>query len=183
MLLHNQPLRPTQLTTPCVLRRAAGDQLTLQLRPLPLGFHRRLRERNIVPPAPPLRVARDSNGRPIKDTQGHAVTLSDPHRPEYLAQLEAYHHRVAILSLAEALSDDPEIRFETLCPNDAANTTASDQWLAYADALAEELETAGFTAGDLIRLCQEICRLSNLFDDHIQTQAANFSSATPPDTD
>lgn len=170
-------VNPTaSLTRTFTLPRPDGSEWVFQLRPLPLGFQRRLRERGLTPPAPPIRIARDSQGRPLRDEQGLAVTQSDLTAPEYLAQLELYHQRIAVLAVVESLEADPQVSFEAVAP--AGHTG----WPAYADALHQELEAAGFTAGDLLLLCQEVCRLSNLLGEHLQQVRANFSSAPPADT-
>ncbi|MCA9088049.1 MAG: hypothetical protein KDA90_05365 [Planctomycetaceae bacterium] len=180
---HNgHPLTTPQLTSSLTLSRQDGTTLTLELQPLPLGFYRRLRERGVIPPTPPSKPARDSNGRLIRDAQGHAVTINSPHDPQYLADLERYHQRVAVLSLAEALTADPHTQFESQPPTEAAGNADISRWLTYADQLADELESAGFRAGDLIIICQEICRLSNLLGDQLNGATANFSSGSQTDS-
>jgi hypothetical protein len=179
MKLRGEQLRPA--TTQVVkLPRPDGTEWCFTVQPLPLGFHRRLRDRGLNPPAAPTRVVRDSSGRPIRDDTGAVVTSTDAADPQFLCELETYHQRVAVLAVAEALRADAAVTFETAAP--AANAPALD-WLRYADALHAELESAGFAAGDLILLCNHICRLSNLLSDHLQQGRANFSSpqiATPP---
>lgn len=167
--------RFTQLVT---LPRPDGRDWTFRLQPLPLGFHRRLRERGLLPPLPPHRLVRDSTGRPLRDESGLAATSADPQDPQYRADLERYHQRVAVLAVAESLRADPDVAF------DAAPPTADDPaaWTAYADALDAELEAAGFTAGDLVLLCNAVCRLSNLLGDHLQRARSTFSSAPPAAT-
>lgn len=111
----------------------------------------------------------------MKDSQGLLIHLADLQDKDYLAASQVYHQRVAVLSVVEALQCDPQVSFETSIPR-------SDQaleWQNYADHLFQEMEEAGFAAGDLIVLCREICRLSNLLDDHLQAARQNFSS-TPP---
>jgi len=153
------------------LPRGQHDPLVLCLRPLPLGFHQRLKHRGIQLPVPPIKIARDSAGRPLRDSQGQAMTLLDQQDADYLAALDRYHRCVAVLSVVESLQGDSQIDFETSCP---ASTAESD-WMRYADLIFQELEEAGFTAGDLILLCREICRLSNLIDDHLLQARQNFS--------
>lgn len=160
---------PTQLVT---LPRPHGGDWTFTLRPLPLGFHRRLRERGLVPPAPGTKVARDSHGRPLRDDAGLAVTQTDHSDPQYLAELELYHQRVAVLAVAESLQADPRVHFDAAQPSDGG----TGSWTMYADALHAELESAGFTPGDLILLCNAIARLSNLLGEHLHQARANFSS-------
>lgn len=150
--------------------RPDGDALVLTLRPLPLGFHRRLRERHVVPPTPPTRVVRDSGGKPVRDENGLAVVTADDNDSQYLSDLELYHQRVAVLAAAESLKADPHVEFETQPP------ASPEDWPQYADALYREFERAGWSPGDLIRLCDEICRLSNLVDDHLRETRRNFSS-------
>ena len=169
---------PTTVTQTVILPRPRGDDWTFTIQPLSLGFHRRLRDRGITPPAPPTRVARDSSGRPLRDESGLAVTTTDATDQQYLDQLERYHQRVAVLAVAESFQADTHVEFETSKPDDHA---AADVWTTYADALYAELEAAGFSAGDLILLCNAICRLSNLISDHIDQARSNFSS--PPTQD
>ncbi len=161
---------PTQTVT---LPRADGSDWTFTLQPLPLGFHRRLRDRGLCPPTAPQKIARDSHGRPLRDDTGLAVTLADQSDPQYLADLELYHQRVAVLAVVEAFAADPHVHFETPAPS---NSERGDAWPGYADAIHRELEAAGFTAGDLIFLCHAISRLSNLLGDHLQQARTNFSS-------
>lgn len=172
MKIQGQPLKNTS-TSLFPLRRGEGEPLLLTLRPLSLGFHQRLRRRGIVPPVPPTRIARDSQGRPLRDAQGQAVVMTDRHCSEYLQEVERYHHQVALLSVVESLQGDPGITFETVPPVNSG----PDAWRGYCDALAAELDEAGFAAGDLIVLCREVCRLSNLIDVDLSAAQRNFSFA------
>src|SRR5690606_28098526 len=61
------------------LPRPNGSEWAFTIRPLPLGFHRRLREQGLIVPTPPVKVARDSAGRPLRDESNLAVTSSDLH--------------------------------------------------------------------------------------------------------
>ncbi|MEW4528391.1 hypothetical protein [Maioricimonas sp. JC845] len=171
--MHIDGCQPAPAVTRTVtLPRGDGSALTLTIQPLSLGFHRRLRERGIVPPTPPRRVARDAAGKPLRDESGLAVMLADEQDPQYLAEQEQYHHRVALLAVAESLAADPQVRFDAQPP---ASDDDAIAWTGYADALGAELEAAGFTAGDLVRLCTEICRLSNLLDEQLAATQAGFS--------
>ena len=98
------------------LPRADGSSLVLTLQPLPLGFHGRLRDNGIVPPTPPVRVARDSTGKPIRDGNGLALMRADEQDPRYRQELELYHQRVAVLVLVESLQADPDVEIETPAP-------------------------------------------------------------------
>jgi|GEM_PF-2202513 len=157
------------------LQRGNGASLVLRLRPLPLSFQQRLRRRGIISPLPPLRIARDSNGKPLRDQAGSAMTFRDLQAGDYLEALDTYHQAVAALSVFEALQADPEIAFESPVPNEQ---DGPDAWLRFASQLLEEMEQAGFTAGDLVQLCREICRLSNLIDDDLRRAQSSFSA--PP---
>lgn len=152
------------------LPRPDGSSLMLSLRPLSLGFHRRLRSRGILMPTAPTRVARDANGRPMRDERGMAVLTGDDTDERYRAELETYHQRVAVLAVAEALHADSTIEFETAAP------AADGDWRQYADDLYGELERSGWTAGDLVWLCHEVCRLSNLVGDDLAESQRNFLS-------
>lgn len=173
MKINGQPLISPKLHA-FTLPRADGSQVAFRLQPLPLGFHQRLRNWGILPPTAPIKVARDSNGKPIRDANGQAVTISDHQNADYVTELERYHQRVAILSVVEALAADPEITFDT--PRPAMSATDAREWTQFADAVFEELQQSGFTAGDLVLFCQEICRISNLLDEQLAVAQANFSS-------
>jgi len=159
---------------PFILPKGGQDAWTFLLHPLPLGFHRRLRDRGILPPTPPVKVARDSSGKPLRDPQGMATTYFDAHHPDYLKQLDQYHLAVAVLTLKEGLRADPQVTFDSLSPENDAGPVA---WMEHTMDLFHELEQAGFTAGDLLKLCQEICRLSNLIDPALNAAQRSFSAA------
>lgn len=147
--------------------------------PLPLGFHRRLRDLGVVAPQAPVKVARESSGKPLRDGNGLAVMMADERDLAYRSELELYHQRVAVLAVAEALRDDPDVTFDAVPPERTAEKGISSAWLDYADAVYDELGQAGFTDGDLIRLCDEVCRLSNLLDRHLAAARQNFFPPPP----
>ena len=179
MRIHGQAFAESY-TRRVELPRPDGSSILLTLSPLPLGFHRQLHRWGIVPPQPPTRVARDSAGKPMRDEQGLAVLLADQRDPGYVEQLELYYQRVAVLVLAESLKADPNVTFETPRPEEGRERGRSphaEDWSRYADALYEELNGAGFSAGDLIWLCNQIAGMSNLAGGHLQEAGRNFSSA------
>lgn len=157
---------------PYSLERADGTTLLFQLSPLPLGFQVNLRRFGIVPPVAPLKVARDSGGKPLRDPAGHALTYPDPGNREYLTDVERYHQRVAILAVVEALRNDPQIVFESQKPQPSSETESS--WIEYADAIFREFEDSGITIGELTALCDEIGSLSHLIDRQIAETQKNF---------
>lgn len=153
------------------LPRVGDEDLLLTMQPLPLGFSQRLRERGVVPPREPRRIARDSSGRVIRDESGLAVMVADEGDADYGSALETYHRRVAVLAVAESLKADDRVEFETGEP------PGQSGWESFADALFVEMEQAGFTAGDLVQLCSFVCRLSNLTGEHLQRMESSFSAA------
>lgn len=157
------------------LPRPAGEPLTLTMQPLSLGFHRRLRGRGLVPPQAPRKVARDSTGKPLRDESGLAVITVDACDTDYLNQLDLYHQRVAVLAIVESLQSDANVKFAAPAPA----SSDPQAWFRYADAIFDEMEAAGLTAGDLAHLSNWTCRLSNLIDCDLQRASANFSSEAP----
>lgn len=139
---------------------------SVEVQPLALGFQRRLKERGIVCPAAPKTVARDSAGRALRDGRGEPVLLADESAATYQAAVERYHERVAVLMVAEGLSDDD--CFETPCP------TGDEGWDVYADSVVEEMSAAGWTTGDLVRLCDAVCRVSRLTESDVSEAASDF---------
>lgn len=160
------------------LPRLGGDPISLMMQPLSLGFHRRLRIRGLIPPQPPLKVTRDSAGKPIRDEAGLAVMSAHDRDPEYLNQLDQYHQRVAVLAIVESLRADPLVSFEAQPPT----TAEAVPWAQYADAIFEEMESAGLTAGDLAILSNWTCQLSNLIEGDMQRSSSNFSSGVHPNS-
>ncbi len=162
---------------PFSLPRPDGSTLSFQLSPLPLGFQANLRKRRVASPRPPIKVSRDSSGKPVRDASGLAVTQADFTDSRYLEESELYHQRVAVLAIVEALRNDPEVTFDASPPTTIES--ASTAWGNFADAIFGELEQAGLSAGDLIAFCDEICRISNMLDQHIRETQVNFSSPPP----
>ncbi|WP_146511957.1 hypothetical protein [Thalassoglobus neptunius] len=142
------------------------------MKPLPLGFQRQLRQRGIFPPVPPAKILRDSSGKPLRDQNGQALTQSDVTDSKFIEQTELYHQRVAVLAIVESLQSDPHIEFET-----KLNGETPEGWAQFADAVFEEFEAAGLTTGDLVAICDEICRIGNLLNQDLVREQANFSES------
>jgi len=143
-------------------RRVDGVVVPLRIRPLRLGFRERWAGWGIVPPEPPRRVVRDSQGRLVRDEQGLAVLTADEIGPAYRAACERYQARVAGLLVAEGLCGGVAIHAEAPRPG--------DEGASYADAVLAELDDAGFSAGDVLWLCDEILRLSRLGGEHLSRE-------------
>jgi hypothetical protein len=156
-------------TMAITLPRPDGSEWILNVSPLPLGFHCRLMSRGMTTPVPPKKVTRDSQGRPIKDRSGLAVLMQDDHDPIYVAELARYQQMLAALMVYEGLKHDSTITFDAQPPE-------SGSWELFAEELCAEFESAGWSLGDVTRVCEEICRVSNLLDDHLQDAEQNFSS-------
>ena len=172
MKLNGQPLA-RHFTTTVELPRPGGGGPVLTLRPLPLGFLEGLSQRQIAAPLPPVRVARDSQGRPLRQPDGTAVLIPDEQAADYRTERELYHRRLAVLAVVEALGSDSRIEFESRTAAD------SGDWREWADRLHTELVDAGFTAGDLVWLCRQVMQLSNLLDGHLKESEARFFPAAP----
>ena len=165
---HGLPLT-NQYTKTVALPRPEGLEFTVTIQPLPLGFHTQLAKHHIIPPSPPTRIARDNQGKPIRDEQGLAILVPDQQTPEFLTESEQYHQRVATLIIYQALKADSALEFETPPP------TTEDHRI-FADHLFAELQAAGWTSGDMIFLCQQIAELSNLSDKQLQQSHDHFFS-------
>ncbi|MEW4490982.1 hypothetical protein AB1L42_23075 [Thalassoglobus sp. JC818] len=142
------------------------------MKPLPLGFQKQLRQRSIFPPVPPSRILRDSSGKPLRDQSGQALTQSDTSDPKFIELSELYHQRVAVLAIIESLKDDPNIEFEAKLSEESP-----EGWAPFADAVFDEFESAGLTTGDLVAICDEVCRISNLLNQDLMREQANFSES------
>ena len=152
------------LSSPCVtvtLSRPDGD-VSVTLRPLPIGFHRRLKEQGVVPPTPPRVAARDSAGRVLRDDDGRPVLVADDSAAPHLAAVDRYQERLAALMIAAALGG--EVQVETPQPAEDGD------WPAFADAVLAELSEAGVTPGEVARLVRGVCEASGLIDRHIAAE-------------
>ena len=152
----NLALSPNVITV--LLRRDDGET-AVTLRPLPLGFHRRLKERGLVPPAAPRKAARDSGGRVLRDERGMAVLTEETESAAHLTAVDRYQERLAAVMLAESLTGDVVV--ETPPPAEGGD------WSAYADAVLAELDEAGVTPGDLATLCRGVCAASGLLSEAV----------------
>lgn len=152
------------------LPRPDGGSWDLMVQPLRLGFLQTLHERGIVVPTAPTKVARDSSGKPLRDAEGFAVLQRDESNLQYLEAVEKYHQRVATLVLWEGLQGDEQVEFETSVPDRV------DGWDLFADQLHAELEQSGWTAGDLIWICERIAEMSNLTGEHFRESQRDFFS-------
>lgn len=155
-----------------MLPRPDGSVWALTIQPLRLGFQQWLKERGILTPAVPRKLVRDSSGKPLRDAEGLVLTQRDEAHPDYEVAVEQYHQRMAALMIWEGLKADDNIQFETPLPEEQ-----EVHWSGFADAVLQELDQAGFTAGDLVWLCEQIALMSHLVKDHLQTEQQNFFSA------
>lgn len=137
---------------------------TVRLRPLPLGFHRLLLQRGLVPPEPPLKVCRDSRGQAVRDDRGLAVMRHAAADPNHLVAKARYDERIAAVMVKASLSDKAALGAEPL-----ETEPAEGDWIAYADRLLESLARAGVTAGDFVALCRGVSHASGLIDAAYET--------------
>lgn len=160
---------------PFCLPRPHSEPVVLDLRPLPLGFQQLLKRHGIIAPAPPMRLARDSSGKPVKDSHGQPIRLIDEANETYQNECELYHQRIAVLAVAFALRHDPTSPLAGCWPG--SQQPPAGEWTAWADQLFETLVSAGWLAGDLLATCTEITRLSNLISDRLVAAQASFSDS------
>lgn len=157
-----------------LLPRPDGTSWALTVRPLRLGFAQWLRERGVQPPCVPKKCLRDSQGRLMRDAEGLVLTQRDENDAAYLVEVDRYHQRLAALMVWEALRENGEVEFASEVPEGTAG------WLEFADALLAELAGAGFTAGDLLWVCEEVALLSNLAGPHAEGSQRHFFRAGEP---
>jgi hypothetical protein len=156
-----------------LLPRPDGSVWALTLTPLRLGFQQWLQTQGVLPPRVPTRLVRDAQGRVQRDAEGQVLLQRDDQDADYLCQMQRYHQRVATLMFWEAIKQDPQIEWGVLPPE----SSAGSEWCDFADALMAEMEQAGFLAGDLLWLCEQILQLSHLAGQHLQEQQQSFSRA------
>jgi hypothetical protein len=153
-----------------ILPRPDGTAWTFRLIPLSLGFPQLLRERGIITPAAPLKLSRHDGGRLQRDAQGKVCAERDEQHAGYLLEMERYHHRVALMAIWEALREDTHWEFEAPAP------AGLEGWIDFLNQLSNELDSAGFSLGDIIWLCDQINQLSRLSGTHLQEAQQRFFS-------
>ncbi len=152
-------------------RQGEGEGVPIALRPLRLGFQRRWAEWGLVAPEAPRRVARDSQGRIVRDERGEAVLVPDEARPEWRAAYERHQLRVAALVVAEGWADE-DATFDS-SPRDGESGGE------YADRLLDELDASGWSAGEVVWLCEQVLALSRLVGDGVREAGERSSPPRP----
>jgi hypothetical protein len=170
MKLHGKVLRGRGVKV-LLWRRGDGGEHEVTVTALPLGFGVWLRQKGIVQPEVPVRVARDAQGKPMRDASGQAVVREDRSDASYVASVEQYQQRLAMLVLWQGLKDDPQVSWETVEP------AVDGDWVAFADQLFEELEQAGVTMGEVVWLCEEITNFTNQVTLRVEETRADFFPA------
>lgn len=170
MKLHGEPIRG-RVTKTIVWTRGDGSAYEIVVSPLPLGFGVWLREKGLVQPEVPVRVARDAQGKPLRDAQGQAVVREDRADAAHLASVERYQQRLAMLVLWRGLQGESRFVFETPTPGDEGD------WLAFADRLFNELDAAGVTMAEVVWLCEAITSQAGPTSQRVLEQRADFFPA------
>ena len=155
-----------------------GEPLTLPIRPLPIGFHRRLLVRGLTPPPVPQTVARDARGLPLRDTRGLAVMIEQPSDPAYQAAKAEADERIAAVTLSEAI-DDAVTRPQPPPADDAG----PQAWQDHADAVLASMTAAGLSAGDFATLCRAVAQASGLLGPSLDAEADRLFPAAAAKTD
>lgn len=124
--------------------RRGDDTFDITLCPLPPGWYERMRVIGVMDyPTAPKKVVMNGE-RPVKDrATGRLLMDEDENDPKYRAAFRQVSDRVQALKLAAMLREDTSIEFSVQAPTG----TVRDEWLAYADALRQELcdPKTGFT--------------------------------------
>lgn len=152
-------------------RRGDGGEHEVIVTALPLGFGVWLRQKGIVQPEIPVRVARDAQGKPMRDASGQAVVREDRSDALYVASVEQYQQRLAMLVMWQGLKEDPQVTWETVEP------AVEGDWVAFADQLFEELERSGVTMGEVVWLCEEITNVTHQATARVEETRATFFPA------
>jgi len=114
---------------------------------LPMGWLRLLRSRGLSDwPQPKKEYVKDDEGRPLFNKDGTAVTQDKMDDPKYQHSLMKVGRRQRAVTLAEHLRCDENVVFDAKPPQgDGADDETKKAWIAYAEALAAEIEGSGLT--------------------------------------
>lgn len=144
----------TRNSTKITIVRDNGNEaerqvVELTVSPLPLSFFQIQTNRGIYETfdAPEVPVKME-NGVLLRDPLNPSRFAMKPNEndPEYRRKLYATNRRMNAVKFREALKHDPSVEFETQEP---AETASPEEWRKYADTLADEIESAGFTATEV----------------------------------
>lgn len=157
---------PGRVFTTVQILRPDGKLLELKVQALPLGYWAQLGK--WIPAAvPPLKGhIRDKDGHYVKDGDGRPLPDYDWLDEQYLVDAATVTRLQDMLCLAEALSANPELRFNAK-PN-------RNRMRQYAEALLEEMTEFGFSDGDFSRLTNAILTASQVTPDRIKKAREDF---------
>ncbi len=150
------------------LVKKSGEDITLQFRSLPLNFTDEVNKEIPSPIPKTTDYLKDRRGRPVRDPDtGKPIMLTDEDSPEFKQSLSKANRRQTTLMLFEALKEDSAVEFE----NKREDFPSISAW---ADAIYEELNTAGFSVGDLAAMISFMMELSNIKEEELEEARADF---------
>lgn len=160
--------RPPQARITVDLGEVDGEHIAVVVAPLPIGYDLWLDE-HLPPPEPPFRdFARDEKGRFIRDPSGNPIPHHDRHDPDYVRRMARIEHYQMVLTVREALREDPNVEWET-DPEEFSKKDFED----YAQALAEEVE-ASLEAAQVAAILRASNDLSDLMPRLLEDAGASF---------
>jgi hypothetical protein len=137
--------------TKCVHLVRGEERYPILVCALPPGWEGKMRAIGLFnnPPKPKIAAKEKipGSGLFVKDSAGNVIYEEDRQDPVYRDAITKFSNRIQAIRLAEHLSMDPTVQFDSVKPQ----STELAEWLAYGDALAQELESpeGGFTDGEI----------------------------------
>ena len=144
------------------------DTITAKVKTLGIDVSEKLQER-IPEPLPPTRPLRDSQG-PIRDKDGQPVMHEDRRDAAYRKAARQHQLLFGIAGFLEAL-DDPSWQFDSVRPQEGDSEAA---WRSYYEHVLEELAQLGLSGTAIMRLAQQIAKLSGIGDPDLEKAASGF---------
>ena len=141
--------------------KGESAEIKIIVSPLPMSFERKYEKTGAmqypIPPTVPIRD--DKNGKVLLMEDGSIASERNTSDPDFLRKFANADRRVSALKFSVVVREDESIEFESKAPSfnatddsEGAVNEWKKSWIKYTDCLADELEAAGFTSGELVHV-------------------------------
>lgn len=139
------------------------NQLSFQQKYLPTGV--------LSLPKIPVELVRDKKTNRVEvDEKGEVVKINNTNDPDFIRKWRNATDRSAAVQFRDALRLDPNVEWESQEPGFEPQDKETEEafrkrWSKYADALCQEIESAGFTDGEITHVIHVSSELEVSTDD------------------
>ena len=155
------------------LQLADGSVITLEVNGLPLNWDD-LRDQMIPVPNLPKRFVQDAKGAVLRDPESNEVLFEADDSPgEVQTKIDLAVRNQRLLMVYIALRKT--VTFESMEGFELTGPESGEDFLARADALAQELTKAGFGTGHILKIQRAALAASGVNDEVLDKARKSFS--------